>query len=261
MVAIVDEDPPVRDASSTHTRRATTCDDRQLVAQALDGCEASMDELTRRYLPLVRATARRHHRSGGPDHDDVVSIANVGLLKAVRDYDLDRDVPFAAYAKAKVRGEVLRWFRDSRYAVHVPRTLHETFMQTRQASAHLTTTLGREPTVDEVAAELGASVEEVLEAMAVSSVERARTSQLAASLHGDMAATDQQLPEVELRAALTALPGRTRLVLYRRYWEGVAQREIGDELGVSQAHVSRIERAGLATLRDALTRRTVERAA
>lgn len=240
--AACDDVTEASDLSLVRTARADDPRDR----------ERATTELAQRYTPLVRSLAHRHHRSGGPDHDDVVSIGNVGLLKAIRDFELGRGVPFAAYAKAKVRGEILRWFRDSRYALHVPRTLHETFMQVRQVQGSLTPVLGREPSVDEVAETLGIPSESVIEALAVNSAERARTAQLASTLHDHAVTAGFDLPEVELQSALAALDDRTRLVLHRRYWMGDSQREIGEDLGVSQAHVSRIELAGLRTLREHL---------
>lgn len=234
-------------------RELEDTDDRELVEVIReDGAGAGVRArrvLTERYQPLVIGQSARLHRGRGPDHEDVVSVAQQGLQKAIEAYDLGHGAPFAAYARAKVRGEMLRWFRDDRYAVHVPRPLHERYMQVRRAVAQLETVLHRQPDVEEVAEHLDCSVAEVIEAWAVDSAEKARTNQLH---HRLGAATTSDGPDLDLVAALGDLDERSRLLLYRRFWEGVSQREVGDELGVSQAHVSRLEQGALQELKDLL---------
>lgn len=211
-------------------------------------------ELTERYQPLVIGQSAKLHRGRGPDHEDVVSVAQHGLQKAIQDYDLDHGAPFAAYARAKVRGEMMRWFRDDRYSVHVPRPLHERFMQVRRAAAQLEADLHRKPDTEEVASHLDCPVSEVLEAMAVRSAERTRINQLTARI-GDTESLD--VPDPDLSAALEQLGERDQLLLYRRFWDGCSQREVGEELGVSQAHVSRLEKQALEQLRDLIGPRPI----
>ena len=226
-------------------------DDRELIQVIRDGGTEAPDRarriLTERYQPLVIGQSAKLHRGRGPDHEDVVSIAQHGLQKAIEDYDPGHGAPFAAYARAKVRGEMMRWFRDDRYSVHVPRPLHERFMQVRRAAAQLETVLHRQPDVAEVAAHLDCSVTEIIEAWAVDSAERVRTDQLNDNLG---AAESLDAPDLDLAAALENLDERTRLLLYRRFWEGVSQREVGEEFGVSQAHVSRLEQRALDQIKD-----------
>ena len=228
-------------------------EDRELV-EVIRGSDAEAAErarsiLTERYQPLVIGQSAKLHRGRGPDHEDVVSVAQHGLQKAIEDYDLGHGAPFAAYARAKVRGEMMRWFRDDRYSVHVPRPLHERFMQVRRAAAQLETVLHRQPDVEEIAAHLECSVAEVIEASAVRSAERVRTNQISARV-GQAESLDA--PDPDLAAALEDLGERDQLLLYRRFWDGVSQREVGDELGVSQAHVSRLEKRALEKLREAI---------
>lgn len=226
-------------------------EDRDLVRVIRDEDNGQAEEarriLTERYQPLVIGQSAKLHRGRGPDHEDVVSVAQHGLQKAIEDYDLGHGAPFAAYARAKVRGEMMRWFRDDRYSVHVPRPLHERFMQVRRAAAQLETVLHRQPDVEEIAAHLECSVAEVIEASAVRSAERVRCNQLTARL-GDSESLDA--PDPDLAAALEELGERDQLLLYRRFWDGVSQREVGEELGVSQAHVSRLEKRALEKLRE-----------
>jgi RNA polymerase sigma-B factor len=142
---------------------------------------------------------------------------------------------------------MMRWFRDDRYSVHVPRPLHERFMQVRRAAAQLETMLHRQPDVEEIAEHLDCDVSEVLEASAVRSAERVRTNQLSARM-GEFDTLDA--PDPDLLAALEDLEERDQLLLYRRFWDGVSQREVGEELGVSQAHVSRLEKRALEKLKE-----------
>lgn len=209
--------------------------------------EQAREVLTERYQPLVIGQSAKLHRGRGPDHEDVVSVAQHGLQKAIVDYDLDHGAPFAAYARAKVRGEMMRWFRDGRYAIHVPRPLHERFMQVRRVAAQLEADLHREPEVEEIAAHLECPVSEVLEAMAVRSAQRSRVNQLTSRI-GDTDLLDA--PDPDLAAALESLDERDQVLLYRRFWDGCSQREVGEELGVSQAHVSRLEKRVLEQLQE-----------
>lgn len=232
-------------------REVADLDDRDLVAATRSDVEdratAAQRELTERYQPLVIGQAAHLHRGRGPDHKDVVGVAQHGLQKAIADYDLDHGAPFAAYARAKVRGEMMRWFRDGRYTVHVPRPLHERFMQVRRAAAQLEADLHREATVEEIAQHLACPVDEVLEAMAVRSAQRSRVNQLTARLGGS---ETMDVPDPDLSAALEQLDDREQRLLYRRFWEGRSQRAVGEEIGVSQAHVSRLEKQALEELRE-----------
>jgi RNA polymerase sigma-B factor len=228
-------------------------DDRALVEairhDVTDAADRAREILTERYQPLAIGQSASLHRGRGPDHEDVVSVAQHGLQKAIEGYDLGHGAPFAAYAQAKVRGEMLRWFRDDRYSVHVPRPLHERCMQVRRAAAQLETVLHRKPDVEEVAEHMDLSVARVVEAWAVDAAGRVRTDQFQDQFD---AATALDVRDLDLVAALEDLDERARLLLYRRFWEGVSQREVGEELGVSQAHVSRLEQGALEQLKDLL---------
>ena len=206
-------------------------------------------EITARYQPLVVGMAGTFHRDRGTRHDDVVSAAQEGLQKAVRDFDLDRGVPFAAYAKAKVRGELLRHFRDERYEVHVPRTLHENAMAALRVAAELPRSTVDDPDVEGVAARLHRSEAEVIEALAVRSAERLRTAQLSTS---PIRAVVDRPRDPDLAAAFEQLPTRQRRILYERFVGGRSQREIAERIGCSQGHVSRLQARAVETLREML---------
>ena len=232
-----------------------SCTDAQLVAHARGPHGAlarrARDELAARYRPLVLARAARLHRDRGGDHDDVVSVGHVGLLKAVRDYDPDRGVPFAAYAGAKVVGEMMRWFRDNRYAAHVPRPAHEQAMAVSAAARRLETRLAGSPDSGQLARATGLTVREVGRARRVHAAERRRRGELPAApaVVAAGGADDDAEALIALRSALSRLDERDRRLLAARYWAETPQREIGEELGVSQAQVSRLERRALDRLR------------
>src|SRR4051794_19467172 len=128
------------------------------------GDTAARDELVERFLPLARQLARRYQRGNEP-LDDLIQVASIGLVKAVDRYDPERGTAFSSYAVPTILGELKRYFRDSGWAVHVPRGMQERVMTVNQAIAKLSRETGRSPTATEVAAEIGEEPETVLEAM------------------------------------------------------------------------------------------------
>lgn len=240
---------PAGNPTGQAVSRTTRASDEALAERAQSSgvdADRARAELLDRYRPLVGVRAGGFARRGGRSRDDLTSAGFEGLLKAIRDFDHERGVPFAAYATAKVHGEMLRWLRDTRYTVHVPRTLHERFMQVRRVDGDLQSELRRAPTIREVATRLGLADDEVVEALAVGSVDRARRAVLTSAIAGEVG---DPVPDLDLAAAVAALPGRFRLVIQRRYVDGSTQAEVGREIGLSQAQVSRIEHRALASLR------------
>lgn len=229
-------------------------DDPALVVAARgpssDVRDAARREVTDRYRPLVVARAARLHRDRGTTHDDVISSGQVGLLKAIRDFDVDRGVPFAAYAEAKVVGEMMRWFRDSRYVAHVPRPVHERSMAVAAAERVLESELSDVPSLEQVAARCGLTPGEVEAARTAGGARRERRGELPPELlqPPDVTAVDHEAV-VALRSALDLLGDDDRRLLVERYWDEVPQRVIGERLGISQAHVSRLERRAIDRLR------------
>lgn len=224
--------------------------DRELLRTARSGdgscaANAARDELTARYQPLVLSLAS--DLTCPVERDDVVGAAQVGLQAAINDYDLERSTPFAAYAKAKVRGEVLHWHRRTRYIVHVPRPLQELEVRLRRLEAEWEAR-GRRPVTEDLSRALGVSPDEI---------NRARTVAIARSwssitMEVEPAATEAMTSVIDLADTIAALDHRTRVILFRRYWRGESQQVVGDALGLSQAQVSRIEKRALAQLQDRL---------
>lgn len=219
------------------------------------------DTLVEQYAPLARRIAARYSGRGEP-LEDLAQVAMLGLVKAAERYDPDRGTDFPRYAVPTILGEIRRYFRDSCWAVRVPRCLQELSLQANNAAEHLAGELGRSPTASEIAERLGVSEDEVLESLAAASAYS--TLSLDAPAAGDQPSGptvaerisddgDDPLDTVDakqaLRAVIDQLPERERRMLTLRYFGERTQREIADELSISQMHVSRLLTRTLTRLR------------
>jgi RNA polymerase sigma-B factor len=225
-----------------------------------EGDPAARDDLIERFMPLARQLARRYQRANEP-LDDLVQVASIGLVKAVDRFDLERGVAFSSYAVPTILGELKRYFRDSGWAVHVPRGIQERAMQVDRALKELGGRLGRSPSVDEVAEHLEASVEDVLAAMeagqayeAVSLDAQRSSGETDSDTFADsIGMEDDRFELVEYEATiaptLRALPKRDQIVLHLRFVEDMTQSQIAERIGVSQMQVSRLIRRALTRLR------------
>lgn len=216
--------------------------------------------LIERYLPLARRLARRYQHTDEP-LDDLVQVASMGLVKAVDRFDASREVMFSSYAVPTILGELKRHFRDRTWSVRVPRDLQELALRVDQAFTRLSTGQHRAPTVSEIAAAMGVSEEQVLDAM--EAMGAYRTSSLDAprsardeeveSVADSLGSDDSGYERAEARAALEPLfsriSERERTVLRLRFAEDLTQAEIGERIGVSQMQVSRLIRQALTRLR------------
>ena len=220
------------------------------------------DALVEQHLPLVEHLARRFRNRGEP-YDDLVQVATIGLIKSVDRFDLDRGVEFSTYATPTIVGEIKRHFRDKGWAVRVPRRLQELRLSLTSATAELSQTLGRAPTVGELATFLRLSDEEVLEGL--ESANAYSTLSLDAGDSSDdeqmavadtLGVEDEGLQGVEYRESLKPmleqLPPREKKILLLRFFKNMTQSEIAVEVGISQMHVSRLLARTLAQLRDGL---------
>jgi len=143
-------------------------DRRLLIRYHEQGDASAREELVERFLPLARQLARRYQRQNEP-LDDLMQVASMGLVKAIDRFDPSRGTAFSTYAVPTILGELKRYFRDSGWAVHVPRGMQERVMKLDQASQELHRRLGRSPSAGELAQELDLTSEEVLEAMEAAS--------------------------------------------------------------------------------------------
>ena len=242
-------------------RHSRTLEDQRLLLSYHRGGDAgARDELIKRFLPLARQLARRYQRANEP-LEDLMQVAAIGLVKAVDRFDPDRGTAFSSFAVPTILGELKRYFRDSAWAVHVPRGMQERVIAMNHEVARLALTDGRSPSVSDIAAALSIPSEEVLETMEAAtaydavSLDGSRSpdddggDSYADSLGGD----DERYELVEYGAAiaptLRALPARDRLVLHLRFVEDLTQLEIAERIGVSQMHVSRLIRRALERLR------------
>jgi RNA polymerase sigma-B factor len=212
------------------------------------------------HLGLVEYLARRFAGRGEP-LDDLVQVATIGLVKAVDRFDPDRLVEFSTYATPTIVGELKRHFRDKGWAVRVPRRLQELNLRLGPVISKLSQELQHSPTVAEIAQAADATQDEVLEALdsahAYSLISLdAGTNEEGLSYHeqiGDLDATLEALEDrVSVSPLLRQLPPRERRMLHLRFFKGLTQSEIAEELGISQMHVSRLLAKTLATLRAGL---------
>jgi RNA polymerase sigma-B factor len=216
--------------------------------------------LIERFLPLARSLARRYERGSEP-LEDLVQVASVALVKAIDRYDPARGYAFSSFAVPTIAGELKRHFRDQTWIVRPPRGIQEVTLRVEGALARLSQQLDRSPTTSELAAAVGVSDEEILEAM------QARSARGALSLHapqgepGDamslqdtLGADDPDIERAEQRAQLDRLMAevspRAREMLRMRFEEDMTQAEIGAAIGISQMQVSRILRQTIAKLRE-----------
>jgi RNA polymerase sigma-B factor len=220
------------------------------------------DEITERFQPLAVYLARRFGGRGEPV-EDLIQVANIGLLAAIDRFDTARGVQFSTYAAATIVGELKRHFRDKGWAIRVPRRMQELGIRVYQALPALHQALGRSPTISELAAELDASEEQILEA--IDAGRAYSTESLDAPMSEDgitaldtVGEVDPSIELVEqwatLAPAVEGLPPRERKVLYLRFVRDLTQSEIAEEIGVSQMHVSRILSQTLRTLRESMDR-------
>ncbi|EFC84896.1 RNA polymerase sigma factor SigF [Parafrankia sp. EUN1f] len=223
---------------------------------------ALRDQLVRMHLPLVEYLARRFRNRGEP-LDDLVQVATIGLIKSVDRFDPERGVEFSTYATPTIVGEIKRHFRDKGWAIRVPRRLQELKLSLTKATSELSQSLGRSPTVSEIARHLEMTEEEVLEGLesanaysAVSLDAPDSGDDEAPAVADTLGVQDESLEGVEYRESLKPLleklPPREKRILLLRFFGNMTQSQIANELGISQMHVSRLLARTLAQLRRGL---------
>ena len=209
------------------------------------------EELFRRFQPLAQRLAK-HYQGGGEPLEDLVQVAGMGLVKAIDRFDAERGTPFVGYAIPTITGELKRYFRDASWALHLPRGLQERVLQISKAVSTLSNELGSSPSPGQIAAHTGLPTEEVLQALEAATAHDALS--LDAALPSDkgrevtyaetVGAIDPRFEIIEakvgLRGGLRVLPEREQMILYLRFIDGLTQAEIGERIGISQMHVSRL---------------------
>ncbi|MDX2919661.1 MULTISPECIES: SigB/SigF/SigG family RNA polymerase sigma factor [Streptomyces] len=205
-------------------------------------------------LSLVHFAARRFRSRGNGEMEDIVQVGTVGLIKAIDRFDLSREVKFTSFAIPYIVGEIKRFFRDSTWAVHVPRRLQELRVTLARTKEELAGRLDRDPTVPELARHLGFSEEVIIDGLVASNGYTAGSldatvggERNSASIvtHGDIEGdVDPAIEKVEnlqtLAPLLADLNERDRSIVALRFGQEMTQSEIGLRLGLSQMHVSRL---------------------
>lgn len=225
-----------------------------------DGYQRQRDAIVERCLPLADNIARRFKNRGEPT-EDLVQVARVGLVNAVKRYDVSIGVDFLAFAVPTMIGEVRRHFRDHGWSVKVPRRLKDMSLQLRKSREELSSTLGRAPTASEIAAHMGVDREEVVQAQIASSAYSTLSSDVPVSSSpddsrsmsdgfGELDANLDRVLDIEiLRPLVARLPEREQTVLRLRFFGNMTQTQIAARVGISQMHVSRLLSQSLATMR------------
>ncbi|WP_370530552.1 RNA polymerase sigma factor SigF [Streptomyces sp. WP-1] len=215
-------------------------------------------------MSLVRYAAGRFRSRGPEEMEDIVQVGMIGLIKAIDRFELSREAEFTSFAIPYIVGEIKRFFRDTTWAVHVPRRLQEARVQLARATEELRGRLDREPTVKELSELMSLPEDEVREARLASN--GYNSSSLDATLNGSedgesvlrdfIGAEDTALELVEdfhaLAPLIAGLEERDRRIIHLRFVEELTQAEIGERLGVSQMHVSRLLSRCLARLREGM---------
>lgn len=252
---MTDRDPSAR--AGTTRGRPDEAEVEALFARMPD--PAARDEIATRFVPFAEYLARRF-AGRGESIEDLTQVAMIGLLNAVDRFDPSREVQFSTYAAATIVGELKRHFRDKGWALRVPRRLQELAVRVNRALPELTQTLGRSPTIPELAEHLGVGTDEIADAM--DAVQAYSTSSLDTPVGEEGQAPIDSLGEYDpsialldewssLAPAVAELSPRDRRVLYLRFFRGLTQSEIAEDVGVSQMHVSRILTQTLEKLRRA----------
>ena len=211
---------------------------------------AACEVLVDRYAKLVRSCVRQYRGSPEPV-EDLMQVGYVGLLKAINNFDPGFGTSLSAYAQPCVSGEIKRHFRDKRWQIHVRRSAQELLLELRKANEDLTQQFGRVPTEEELAERLGVTDEDMREARQADLMfssysldaplsDRDDPALLADLLGDDDPAVEHTIDMEALNAHWDELPEREQRILVMRFYGNLTQTEIGDRLGISQMHVSRL---------------------
>jgi RNA polymerase sigma-B factor len=232
------------------------------------GDPAAREELVRRYMPFARNLALRY-RGASESFDDLLQVANLGLVNAIDRFQPERGTPFAAFASPTILGELKRHFRDRVWTVRVPRGLHDRIAEVDKTTSALTVELQRSPSVGEIAARLEIDPDEVLEVL------EANHNRRPLSLDRPVGGEEEEAPAAEwvggedegfelvedrltVEGVLPNLDDRERLILRLRFVEDMTQSQIAERIGHSQMHVSRILRRTLERIREEVADRSRE---
>jgi RNA polymerase sigma-B factor len=221
------------------------------------------EQLISGYLPVAEHIACRFAGRGEP-LDDLLQVATVGLINAVDRFEPARGSNFLSFAVPTITGEVRRYFRDHGWSTRVPRRLKDLNLASRRTLAELSQQLGRAPRPSEIADRLGVPLSEVIEGLHAGKAYRGSSldemlgcREGSATLAEFVNALDAQLARIDhretLRPVLAELTPRDRTILMLRIFHQLTQRQIAEQVGISQMHVSRVLRRTLTVLRNRIS--------
>lgn len=224
----------------------------ELLKKVKEGDKTARDKLITGNLRLVLSVIQRFGNRG-ENLDDLFQVGCIGLMKAIDNFDTGHDVRFSTYAVPMIIGEVRRHLRDNN-PVRVSRSMRDTAYHAMQAREKLSNELNREPTIEEIAKELGKKKSEVVIALEAI-VEPVSFFEPVFSNGGDTIYLMDQLgstesdgdwiDEISMKEALRNLPPREMKILSMRFMKGMTQTEVAAEIGISQAQVSRLEKSAI----------------
>ena len=223
------------------------------------GSKSARDRLIKGNLRLVLSVIQRF-TGRGEDIDDLFQIGVIGLMKAIDNFDLTKEVRFSTYCVPMISGELRRYLRDSSH-VKVSRSLRDLAYKALQSKERLTSNLQREPTMDEIAADIGEKRSDVVIALeSISdpvSLYEPVYSDSEDNLYimdqiSDMNDVESRMDELTIRDAIRGLGQREQNILYLRFFRGKTQMEVAGEIGISQAQVSRLEKSAINCIKNSI---------
>ena len=229
----------------------------ELLLKAKSGDKFARDKLITGNLRLVLSVIQRFSNRG-ENLDDLFQVGCIGLMKAIDNFDTSHDVRFSTYAVPMIIGEVRRYLRDNN-PVRVSRSMRDTAYHAMQVRERLSAVTGREPTIEEIAKELGKPKSEVVIALE-SIVDPVSFYEPVFSNGGDTIFLMDQLgsdesdgdwiDEISIKESIKNLPPREKRILSMRFIKGMTQTEVAEEIGISQAQVSRLEKGAINTIKN-----------
>jgi len=230
---------------------------KELLLKIKDGDEAARQEFVNGNLRLVLSVIQRF-TNRGENIDDLFQIGCIGLIKAMDNFDLKHEVTFSTYAVPMIIGEIRRYLRDNN-SIRVSRSLKDTAYKALQAKEKLMAVSNKEPTIMEIAKELGLPKEEVVFALdaiqdPISLFEPVYHDDgdalFVMDQLGDTKNTDERwISDLTIKEAMRKLNEREQMILQKRFFDGRTQIEVAEEIGISQAQVSRLEKSALLHMR------------
>jgi RNA polymerase sigma-B factor len=227
--------------------------------------------LVEQYTALVGSLARKYSK-GRNFHEDIMQVGMIGLLGAIRRYDPSLGKSFESFLIPTVIGEIKRFLRDKTWSIHVPRRIKELWPKVKTVVDELTIQYQRSPRIQEIAEYLDISEEEVLEAMEIGKSYQAASMDQSIETDSEgskvtildsIGSDDEGFEKVDqkifLQSVLHVLSKREREIIHSAFVENKSQKETGESLGISQMHVSRLQRKAIEKLRKALSSETQQR--